>query len=137
MNAHKLILALLLAAAGCTESRADTIGAMPLGAGAKLTCQSTQPSPAATARVWIRCSDGAVLQTNTSNTDRVVPLAASAGTKGDLVTGAGSGTFARTAVGSNGLCLLADSTQTGGVLWGSCNGGSVTHLVTTGSAPSI
>jgi hypothetical protein len=44
--------------------------------------------------------------------------------KGDLVAGTGADTAAKRTVGSNGQVLLADSTQTTGLIWGDIDGGS-------------
>lgn len=53
-------------------------------------------------------------------------------TKGDLVPGTGSGTFARLGVGSNGQVLTADSTASTGLAWATpASGGGMTLLSTT------
>lgn len=50
--------------------------------------------------------------------------------KGDLIVGTGADTFDRLAVGANNTVLMADSTQTGGVKWGTVASGGVTLLST-------
>lgn len=50
--------------------------------------------------------------------------------KGDLIVGTGSDAFTRLAVGANDTVLMADSTQTGGVKWGTVASGGVTLLST-------
>lgn len=53
-------------------------------------------------------------------------------TKGDLIPGTGSGTFARLGVGSNGQVLTADSTAATGLAWATpASGGGMTLLSTT------
>jgi hypothetical protein len=55
-------------------------------------------------------TSGAVTVTNS--------MATAIDAKGDLVPGTGADTFARLAVGANGLVLTPDSTQTTGLKWG-------------------
>lgn len=45
------------------------IGATPVGAGVKYTCQTSAPAPINTHRSWVRCSDGHLIDTNASNVD--------------------------------------------------------------------
>jgi hypothetical protein len=62
--------------------------------------------------------------------------------KGDVVTGTAAGTVARTAVGTNGQYLQADSTATSGVKWSTVDalptqtGNSGKFLTTNGTSPS-
>lgn len=45
-------------------------------------------------------------------------------TKGDIIAASASTTLVKLAVGTNGNCLKADSTQTSGLIWGTCGSGS-------------
>ena len=51
--------------------------------------------------------------------------------KGDLIVGSAADTAARLAVGSNDQVLIADSTATNGVKWGTPTGGGMTQIAQT------
>jgi hypothetical protein len=55
-------------------------------------------------------------------------------TKGDLLVGTASGVLARQAVGANGLALVADSTQTNGIVYSDIRGLPVGGTGLTGAA---
>lgn len=50
--------------------------------------------------------------------------------KGDILVGTGSGTYANLGVGTDGQGLVADSTQTSGVKWGTVSGAGGTNAQT-------
>jgi hypothetical protein len=83
--------------------------------------------------------DGAAaIRTLGSSIDSTVFSNASAGipktivdAKGDLIAGTASDTVSRLAVGTNGQVLLADSTASTGLAWGTPAAGSLTLLSTT------
>jgi hypothetical protein len=68
------------------------------------------------------------------------PQLATLTAKGDVIVATASGVVARQGVGTNGQVLMADSTQTNGVAWGSREIGfasSVTNVNVVGSAVRI
>lgn len=64
-------------------------------------------------------------------------------TKGDIIVATGSGTFVRQGVGSDGQVLMADSTQSDGVIWATPAGSTISvssiasGTVTSGSSLSF
>jgi hypothetical protein len=67
------------------------------------------------ARTWTW--DGTVWDLVATSSDPIQKTIVDA--KGDLIAGTAADTVARVAVGTNGQVLVADSTQTAGVKWGS------------------
>lgn len=66
--------AILGAYAGRSERQAlaaDT-DAISVGAGIRFICQTSAPTPTGRGRLWMRCSDGALVYTSTTNTDYTV-----------------------------------------------------------------
>lgn len=46
--------------------------AVSVGSGVRFICQTSAPSPTGRARLWVRCSDGALVFTTAANSDNTV-----------------------------------------------------------------
>lgn len=53
-------------------ARAASTDAVSVGAGVRFICQTSAPSPIGRARLWARCSDGALVYTSAANVDYTV-----------------------------------------------------------------
>lgn len=81
------LVALVLPALAAAQT-----GAKPVGPGVQYTCQTTAPSPAATERTWVRCSDHHLLQTNALGATSDISAGSGGGGSGtvtDVDTGLG------------------------------------------------
>jgi hypothetical protein len=54
------------------DAHAASNDAVSVGPGVRFICQTSAPSPVGRGRLWMRCSDGALVYTTAANTDYTV-----------------------------------------------------------------
>ena len=141
---------LLLSCVASAPAMAQAPGAKPVGPGVQYTCQTTAPSPAATERTWVRCSDHHLLTTNALGATQDLSAGSGGGGSGtvtDVDTGLGlqggpittSGTVDLRLNAAGGLTkvLGAGSNELGVVAAGVTNAMLVNASITVGTTAPV